>query len=287
VKIVGLMPVRNEDWCLGLSVRVALRWCDVLVVGLHACTDNSADIVYELQREDAPLIILRNTEPEWHEMNHRQALLEAARKAGATHIALVDADEIQTGNSAPSGISQHWMMREPLYNLRGGISKYHANGIWGNRETSVLFADDPALHWGGDTFHQREPLGKHLPQVRAYPHGQAGTMHLWGANERRLRAKHALYKLTETLRWPEKPIGNIDRMYSWAIHGEQGHARYGTPATWTYADVPEAWWAPYADWMQYLDLSDRECWQEAEVRRLIAEHGKYRFAGLDLFGVAS
>jgi hypothetical protein len=37
--------------------------------------------------------------------------------------------------------------------------------------------------------------------------------------------------------------------------------------------------------MKYLDV-DAEPWQEAEVRRLVAEHGRETFAGLDLFGVA-
>jgi hypothetical protein len=51
--------------------------------------------------------------------------------------------------------------------------------------------------------------------------------------------------------------------------------------------VPESWWAPYENLMQYLDLSeDTEPWQQTEVKRLIAEHGREKFVGLDLFGVA-
>jgi hypothetical protein len=37
--------------------------------------------------------------------------------------------------------------------------------------------------------------------------------------------------------------------------------------------------------MKYLDV-DAEPWQEAEVRRLVAEYGREKFTGLDLFGVA-
>ena len=68
-------------------------------------------------------------------------------------------------------------------------------------------------------------------------------MHLWGVSEKRLVAKHALYKLTERIRWPEKPVEEIDQMYSWAIHGA---ANYGTPATWQYAQVPESCGSPTA-----------------------------------------
>ena len=108
-----------------------------------------------------------------------------------------------------------------------------------------------------------------------------------GANERRLVAKHALFKCVERLRWPEKSVSVIDTMYSWAIHGDPGNAQYGTPATWTYNDVPAQWLAPYTDLMiDHLHL-DTPPWQAEEVRRLVAEHGAERFAGLlDLFGVA-
>jgi hypothetical protein len=109
-------------------------------------------------------------------------------------------------------------------------------------------------------------------------------MHLWGASERRLLAKSALYKLIERLRWPDKPVAEIERMYSWAIKGEPGHCSFGTPATWQYTDVPESWWAPYhADCLR-LDL-DSQPWQEGEVRRLLDKHDAELAAGLDLFGV--
>ena len=106
-------------------------------------------------------------------------------------------------------------------------------------------------------------------------------MHLWGASERRLRAKHALYKVTERLRWPEKQIPHIDAMYSWWKTGQRGEE----PQSWKFADVPEAWWAPYRQWMQYLHLHG-EPRQEDIVCELVAKHGRETFSGLDLFGIA-
>jgi hypothetical protein len=172
----------------------------------------------------------------------------------------------------------------PGYNLRNGINQYHSNGVWGNRWFSTAFADAPDLGWSGDRFHHREPGPRKLTSYRPIQQGQGGTVHLWGASERRLIAKHALYKVTERLRWPDRDTWEIDGMYSLAIKGSESPA-YGTPATWTYSPVPESWWAPYAHLMKYLDVN-AEPWQEAEVRRLVAEHGREKFAGLDLFGVA-
>ena len=51
MKLIGLMPVRNETWCLGLTLRAALMWCDEMVVWLHACTDDSKRITQDIAKE--------------------------------------------------------------------------------------------------------------------------------------------------------------------------------------------------------------------------------------------
>ncbi len=291
MKLVGLMPVRNEAWCLGLSARVALMWCDELVILDHASTDGTHGIITHLQDEyPGRVAVLLDTDPTWAEMVQRQWMLECARENGATHLAICDADEILTGNlpqlmGCIQTMPRGHILQLPGYNLRDSLTRYHSNGIWGNRLFSVAFADDPRLGWSGDKFHHREPTGAGI--MRGYQpisQGEGGIMHLWGVSERRLKAKHALYAMTERLRWPDKPIAEINRMYGWATKGEAGHRTFGTPDTWTYADVPASWWAPYQGLMQYLDV-DAEPWQTDECIRLMKEHGPRAFEGLDLFGV--
>jgi Glycosyl transferase family 2 len=287
VKLIGLMPVRNEAWVLGLSARVALMWCDELVILDHQSDDTSPEIIIGLHNEFQGRVSGLLEMGPWDEMRHRQAMLELARKRGATHIAIIDADEVLTGPIATEGIAKAMvyhakesLLQLPLYNLRGGIELYHANGLWGSRIVSVAFADDPPQLWSGDRFHAREPQGKFLRPFQPIKQGEGGVMHLWGANERRLLAKHALYKVTERLRWPDKPVRDIDFEYSQCVTGGTGIP----PECWTYNAVPESWWAPYQHLMKYLDI-DAEPWQDAEVRRLVDLYGRERFAGLDLFGV--
>lgn len=299
MKLVALMPARNEAWCLGLTARAALMWCDALILLDHASTDATPDIITEVFAEHPGRVYrFRWDGTTWDEMRHRQYMLDEARAmargAGASHIAIVDADEILTGNliNIHTGLNRtrplpDGILQLPGYNLRGGLHQYHATGLWANRWFSTAFRDDPALRWQGDRFHHREPTGKTLQPYRPIAQGQGGVMHLWGVSERRLRAKHALYKLTERLRWPDKPVAEIDRMYSWW----RSPCDVGPKEPrWTYAPVPDAWWQPYAHLMRYLDL-DAEPWQEDECRRLVEQEQwkppqTNRFAGLDLFGVA-
>jgi hypothetical protein len=106
-------------------------------------------------------------------------------------------------------------------------------------------------------------------------------MHLWGLDERRLRAKHAAYKMIETLRWPNKSRAEINRIYSQAFDPA---ANRQFDQNWQYANVPASWWEPYGSLMQYL-RADAVPWQEDECRKLYAQHGAERFSGLDLLGV--
>lgn len=303
MKLIGLMPVRNEAWILGLSLRAALQWCDAAVVFQHACTDNTQEIIWDVEEEHPGKIInMSSSLEDWHEMAQRESMLVKAREFGATHLALIDADEILTGNMLHENASnvrlnilempKGHILQLPLYNLRGSLDRYHSNGIWGKRWLSVAFADDPKLSWSGDKFHAREPRypdNRLLKPYRPIQQGEGGTLHLWGASERRLVARHALYKCVERIRYPDKPVQDIERMYNLWRSPEDSrvmwpdHLEFQKP--WTYANVPLEWWTAHGMRDSLIELNG-ELWQEAEVRRLVHEHGIQTFQHLDLFGVA-
>lgn len=290
MKLIATMPVRNEAWVLGLSARVALQWCDALCILNHASCDRTVEIIVGLQTEFPGRVnVVSVPESTWTEMQHRQCLLDLARMKGATHIAIVDADEVLTSNvrlrehveRCPAGS----ILELPGYNLRENIYRYHADGLWGRRWFSTVFKDDPRLHWATEGYdhHHREPRGMNLNPYRPVRQGDGGVMHLWGITERRLRAKHALYKITERIKWPEKPVVEIDNLYSLAIRGNPPKE---TAQMWHYQNTPMNWWSGYGDLMHYLDLK-AEPWQERECRRLFHLHGAQMFEGLDCFGVVN
>jgi len=277
-----------------MTLRAALKWCDEMIVFLHACTDESSDIVHRIAvlYRDRVTIIGDSLNPMWDEMQHRQRMLEMARQPeiGATHIAIIDADEIVVGTVLVPLPGPGQMLMLPGYNLRGGIDFYHANGIWGDRWFSMIFEDQPNLGWHGDGFHHRAPHGsesfagrKSLDRV-----GRSGVLHLWGASEKRLMAKHALYKVTERLKFGNKSLDLIDREYNLWRSKSDVQRLYPTVKQfhdpWTFRPVPQNWWEDHLDVIKYLDV-DREPWQIAEVQRLVKEHGAEKFAGLDLFGI--
>ena len=299
------MAARNEEWVLGLAARAALMWLDDLVILVHASTDQTKNIAIQIASEHNPrVVVFGDDKPVWEEMRHRQAMLEAARVQEATHICYIDADEVLTGDLLPAirdifnNIPPSSILQIPWLALRGSIGQVHVSGPWAQgQNVSLGFVDDPRLHWssegrGGYDFHHRHPMGR--PLVQWTPFGTSeprwsGLMHLQFVSGRRLRAKQALYKMTEILRWPGREpnqVRAVNERYNLAVYGAyQPTPGWDARLDATMDGVPaEQWWGPYKNLLKYFDPHMLP-WQEAECLRLLEEHGPKKFAGLNLFGI--
>lgn len=278
--LVGMMPTRNSGWIIGASLRSALRWCDAVVVLLHACTDDTADIVEAIQHEYIGrvhvLVVLKN---DWDDADNRQLCLEAARRVfSVTHIATVDDDEILT--YSPSGIRRAVEELAPQVKLAvpwlqvwdGGWKLGIANAV------TLAFRDEPGVAFrplaGNYQYHPRSPHGLQGLTVLDWA---GGLLHYQFASRRRLLAKHAFYKMTEHLRWPGRlQLKALNRMYD--------RTALPVPVDVPLAPIPDAWWQGQEELRDLIHV-DEEPWQEVEAKRLWALHGPVAFQGLDLYGV--
>lgn len=291
MKLICTMPARNEDWILGLSARAVLEWVDELVILDHASTDGTIHICRDLISVYLDRVqYLNEPDPQWNEREHRQRLLEFARSRGATHIVMVDADEVLTGDLLPkireliTGMPNVVTLQIPWLAMWGAIDHVVTRGLWAEQDVSVAFRDEPRCHWkrdaDGNDFHHRHPMGRPNIAYRPVRQRTSGLMHLQFASQRRLKAKQFHYQLIERLRWPDRETPNqVRQRYSYAVYGD--HRDTGIPMM--TADVPAQWWAPYKQWMQYLNV-DGVPWQEAEIIRIIGENPGIE-RGLDDFGV--
>lgn len=294
MRLISMMPCKNEGWVAGLSLRAALLWTDAIVVLLHDCTDESVDIVNQVQRESGAdrVIVISETSPVWEEMRHRQRMLDTARKHGATHLGIIDFDEILSGDLLPTirdmvlACPANATMQLPWLCLRDSHLQVHRSGVWGEQSASMAFVDNPELHWSSAgranyDFHHRPPMGRPYSAHNPVAGRASGLMHLQFVNARRLRAKQALYQATEVLRWPGRETPDqIRRKYSLSVYGQNEPNATGFDLV----PCPPLWWEPYQYLMNHYN-PDAEPWQERELKRLVAEHGAAKFEGLDFFGV--
>jgi glycosyltransferase involved in cell wall biosynthesis len=279
MKIIATMPVRNEAWCVAPSIRVAMKWCDEIVVLNHCSVDGTADILQALKYEfDGRLHVMNEPDPVWNEAAYRQRLLAKARERGATHVALVDADEMLTANLVPlirPGIEH--MAPATCLMLRWlclwrSVTKYRSDDSeFGRAMIPVVFRDAPQVSYESRAGY---PLHTRMPRLRTpyeWPPGaQGAVLHFQHASWPRLLAKQALYKMNDLLLW-DQPAGEINRRYDPTV-SEAGLELTKLPAAFAHPGIAEL-------------AIDAPPWQEAECQRLHRKHGAGKLAGLDLYGV--
>lgn len=286
MKIVGIMLVRNEDWVIGASLRAALEWCDEVLVAMHACDDKTPAIVHEIAEEVGSHRMagaLFEKDKHWNEMDMRQNTLAMARFMGATHIAIIDGDEILTHNWLPriraafEALKPKQTLEVPMVAVWSDVDHHRVGDpVWSEAWLTLGFCDNLDLTWkpAGDGYqhHNRPPHGV-TQRVRFGERGDGGVMHLQFANPRRLLAKHVLYRMVDHLRWPgRESVEQLNWKYDQAL-------RPGGRLE----QIPESWWG---SWRKDLVSTIGVPYQESEVLRLVNAHGRRAFEGLDLKGFA-
>lgn len=207
MKLIGLMVCRNEAWVLPASLPAALQWVDKLVVLNHRSTDSTASI---LQNEPG-VVQLHCDREEWDEAADRNTVLDAGRKLGGTHFAMIDADELLTApgvmyvRNEARKLQPGQLLRLPWIHCWRSLAHYRCDpSPFGNARVPFIFCDSPAVRYeagdGGYQFHRRVPLGTAPLEVWDRDSGM-GVLHLQHANWMRVVAKQKRYADDELRRW--------------------------------------------------------------------------------------
>ncbi len=289
-RIVAICPVRNEGWIAGLSIRAMMLWADHVIALDHCSTDETPDILTDIAGEyPGRLTVLTESGPVWEEMRHRQRLLDTARKNGATHVCIIDADEILSGDllekirpmveACPAGQT----MQLPWLCLRNSKDLVHRSGVWGEQQASMAFVDNPGLFWSSEgrasyDFHHRAPMGRTFAGYRPLGSSRkSGLLHFQMVNAERLRAKQFHYVCTELSRWPGRETPDqVRRKYSLSIYGRE----YGPALDFDLAACPFEWLEPYQSLMRYYRPAGVP-WQLQAAREIIAANPGMDFGGDD------
>jgi hypothetical protein len=287
MKIIAMMLARDEAWCIGLSARVALQWCDELIVLDHQSGDETPRILEQVAREHPGRVhVVREEHAPFNEADFRQRLLEQARSRGMTHGAIIDADELLTANLVTvarqlvAGVGELQYPMIPMRSPVGSMDEHRTDEAFREKWIGVWFKDHPSLCYtsqsDGYHYHQRHPRGVAITHYRCEKFGGGGGWHLQSISRRRLEVKSAFYKVLERVHFPGKhSIEQLNAMYDWTL--AQRPIAEPTPAHWIdgYRELIE----------RHLD-ADGPVWQLERLRELLAKHPRSLFEGLELHQVA-
>lgn len=285
MKLIGLMPVRNEDYIIGFSLRAALRWVDHMVVLDHASTDKTSDIINDIIKENPGRItVIREPSAVWAEMGHRQRTLDEGRKLGGTHFAIIDADEVLTANLIVEirpiieKMKPGDVLELPMIPNWRSVDRYRNDGsVWSRSSISVVFYDNGLFYWKAakDSYEHHSRIPKNGSGIVTNPFkdkAQGGVMHLQFADWRRLRAKHYWYRMVEHLRWPGRlSPDELNTKYDEALDETELKTSLVRPE----------WLIGVSDLLQHYAPGGPN-WFEPEIMTLWKQHGPEAFRGIDI-----
>ncbi|PKN03213.1 hypothetical protein CVU75_03410 [Candidatus Dependentiae bacterium HGW-Dependentiae-1] len=286
-KIVGLVPVRNEEQYIDQCLRALALYTDAIVVLDDASTDNTVAIVESVAQECHIERIIKKQIWFRDEPGDRNKVLQAGREIGGTHFILLDADEMFT---APC-LKNNFLRNKILVMEPGERIIFSWICLWKNlsqfqvyedknKKTSLelkhfIFCDDGISEYHSEFIHtHRYPTtlcqGK---EIGITPIETYGVLHFMAVNWRNMRIKQAWYRCLERIRVPEKSIELINRHYDFRESEQNRCCLHASQSWFAYPFFkPAAYEAP-------------EQWREKQILSWFSQYGKDFFADLDIWDI--
>ena len=247
MKIVALLPFKNEAWCLPSYLHNTLKVVDEIIAIDDGSTDNSVKILEDAGAKVYSSEKLRNFNSGWAEGSIRAELLKLGRESGGTHFVCLDADESFTNNFveiSKKSISQlrpgekiamQWLALWKSY-----THYRHDSTVWSNNWKDFIVADSPELtynskqhmHLGRTPISPQESGKSHWI---SYPPNYAAVMHFQFSVYNNFQLKQCWFRCSELIQAPGTE-GAINAKYSITLL-DQGVGLQEMPKEW-YNGVP-------------------------------------------------
>ncbi|MFI5179366.1 MAG: glycosyltransferase [Vicinamibacterales bacterium] len=278
MKVIALLPVRNEAWVLRHSLACLSAFADVVMVSDQDSDDNSRDIC----REFPKVVLLESREALICEQA-RWTLWDAARDyEGSNLLWCTDADELVSPKLVRDFLERDRDALTPgtvidchYYHTWNSPTRYRDEGwpyapYW----KPVAVVDDRRMDYTRaralPLHEERVPVDAHSRRLRA---ANVPVLHLQWLLPNRNQMRQAWYRCREWLQ-QERTVAEINGQYAVALPARRVRTR----------PIPPAWVAD----VTFPDVSvDREAsWQERDVLRWFDERGPAFFEPLEIWHVA-
>tara|TARA_B100000378_G_scaffold165425_1_gene133191 strand:- start:602 stop:1528 length:927 start_codon:yes stop_codon:yes gene_type:complete len=154
MKVIALLPFRNEEWCLPSYLHNTTKIVDEIIAIDDGSIDSSAKILEDAGAKVYSSEKLIKFNSGWSEGSIRAELLKLGREAGGTHFVCLDADETFTNPLVENfqelipqlqpgeKMSLQWLALWKSYS-----SYRHDATVWSNNWKDFVVCDDPSLSY--------------------------------------------------------------------------------------------------------------------------------------------
>lgn len=284
MKVIALLPVRNEAWVLPHSLECLSAFCDVILVCDQGSDDGSRAVYARFPKVVVIDLPARPSGAIDHLPQHsRWVLLDAARNySGCNLLWNTDADELiappvmnRWRNDPATSFEPRTFFACGYYHLWNSPSTYRDDGSAYSPQLKVVaYVDDRELDFQRSS--SVAPLHEpRVPEVASHKRVEAGdlpVLHLQWLFAERNQMKQAWYRGIELLDG-RTPAREINGRYACTLPAPRART----------TAVPPAW----VEGLTFPDFSiDREpSWHEREILAWFDKHGPEFFEPLEIWHV--
>ena len=304
-KVIGLVPVRNEENIVIQSLAILSNYVDEMIVLDDASHDHTVTLLKEYAQDLHIAEIIESSESYWEhkrESDKRQALLDAGRRHGGTIFVLLDADEIFNASclyslDLPAKIRRlkpGQILYMPMVHVWKGSTHYRDDSSRWSPKNCLIgcafgdteyanYADNPKDSASG--FIHMSRLPKNLP-ASVHPlfliDVAYAIIHFRFANWENILVKRAWYMCLELIRSHDASLHkegrtaqDINYFYTHNEPFDDTHAKF--------KEVPETWYA-YPDF-DVACFAAPVSWRKKQVEEWLRIYGIDFFKELDIWHI--
>lgn len=240
MKIIALMPVKDEAWILNTTMPILSKYVDEIIALDDSENDNSREIIQSFGG-----LVIPQGEKKIEYSTWRQRLLDLARERGGTHFIWLDADECFTANFGAT-------LRARLMEMKSGQaifmdwlclwkSPYHVrfdNSVWTFNVKDFIFCDDETTNFENVAYHEpRTPVKRKNIAANIYVSRDEGAvLHFQFVPFERFQLKQAYIQCREYVLLRHDP-GDMNKQYAITLDSP-GIMTKRIPNDWTIG-IPE------------------------------------------------
>jgi hypothetical protein len=275
MKVIALMPARNEAWILPTTLPQLRRFVDEIIVLDGHSTDTTREII---EHWGGSVIPQPGTEPNYS--GWRQLLLDTARSRGGTHLVWLDADEAFTSQFLKTFRSRITAMKpgqklvlDWLCLWKDPAQVRSDSSVWSINPKDFVFCDDGVSGFGAVKFHEgRTPGPNEESRLIRIPRSEGGVLHFQFVPFDRFQMKQAFMSARE---WTYQNASARDLNEKYRITLDDPNARC--------SPIPPEWLEglPGLEGLKNQDLG----WFHDGVMQLFSKHGIQFFEPLNIWHI--
>ena len=216
MKIIALMPVKNEEWILNTTIPQLKKFVDEILVLDVESNDTTTQIL-----EQNGVMVKKQ---QYHPVNYsawRQRLLDWGRKRGGTHFVFLDADEAFTSNFLSSFKKTLKMLQPGQTLILDWLSVWDSpntirsdDSIWSKLSKDFVFCDDKKSNFLSTKLHEgRTPCENTFKNAIELPRSEGAILHYQFVSQKQFQIKQVFMACRELTSKNAMPL-EINKRYS-------------------------------------------------------------------------